>query len=216
MHWIVETVRHFLIAWGYWAIVVGLVAEDAGVPLPGETILVFASFLAYKDHELQIVWIIVTGIAAAVAGDNIGYWIGRKGGRALLEKWGRIFHINKDDISAGEDLLKRKGARTIFFARFIWGLRMIAGPVAGTLRMNWWTFLLFNFLGATAWVTAIALLGYAFASQFSTLLGFFKKADIAIMVAVGALGFYFWHRHKKRQKQKKQEHGAEEDSRKAA
>jgi membrane protein DedA with SNARE-associated domain len=216
MHWIVETVRHFLIAWGYWAIVLGLLGEDAGVPLPGETILVFSSFLAYKHHQLQLVWIIVTGIAAAVAGDNIGYWIGRKGGPPLLHKWGRIFHINKDDVSAGEDLLKRKGARTIFFARFIWGLRMVAGPLAGTLRMNWWSFLLFNFLGAAAWVTAIALLGYAFASQFSTLLSFFKKADIAIMVGVGALGYYLWHRHKKRQKLRKQGGGEEEDSSKAA
>lgn len=203
VQWIVDTVRHFLLAWGYWAIVLGLLGEDAGLPLPGETILVFASFLAYKHHELQVAWIIVTGTASATLGDNIGYWIGRKGGRPLLRKWKRVFHVNDDDIAAGEDLIQRKGARTIFFARFVWGLRMIAGPLAGTLRMEWRRFLLFNFLGAAAWVSAIALLGYAFASQFNTLLGFFKKADIAVMVAVAGLGYWFWHRHKKRQRERR-------------
>ncbi|HET9741622.1 MAG TPA: DedA family protein [Terriglobales bacterium] len=206
MHWIIDTVRHFLVSWGYWAIVLGLLGEDAGVPLPGETLLIFASFLAYKHHELQLPWIIVAGIGAATIGDNIGYWIGHKGGRPLLDKWKRFLHVNKDDIAAGEDLLKHKGARTIFFARFIWGMRMLAGPLAGTLKMNWRKFALFNFLGAAVWVTFISLIGYAFASQFSSLLSFFKKADIAIMVAVAVIGYYFWHRHKKRQKRKKRSH----------
>lgn len=203
MHWIVETVRHFLLEWGYWAVVLGLLAEDAGLPLPGETILIFASFLVYKHHELQLLWIIVAGIGAATAGDNIGYWIGYKGGRPLLKKWRRLFHVSEDDIAAGEKLLQEKGARTIFFARFIWGMRMLAGPLAGTLKMEWRRFLLFNFLGAVAWVSAITLIGYAFASQFNTLISFFKKADIALMVAVAVLGYFFWRHHKKKQKTKK-------------
>ncbi|HET6935360.1 MAG TPA: DedA family protein [Candidatus Angelobacter sp.] len=206
MHWIVDTVRHFLVAWGYWAVILGLIGEDAGLPLPGETILIFASFLAYKHHKLQVIWIIVAGVIAATIGDNIGYWIGRKGGRPLLDKWKRFFRVSDDDIAAGEELIKRKGANTVFFARFVWGLRMIAGPLSGALKMDWRRFLLFNFLGAAAWVTAIALLGYTFASHFNTLLGFFKKADIAVVVAVAALGYWFWHRHKNRQRKQKQFH----------
>lgn len=212
MHWIVETVRHYLIAWGYWAIVLGLLAENAGLPLPGETILVFASFLAYKNHQLQLPWIILAGTAAATAGDNIGFWIGRKGGRPLLKKWKHLLHVNDDDIRAGEELLHDKGGRTIFFARYIWGMRMLAGPLAGVLRMHWRRFAVFNFLGAATWVATIALVGYAFGSQFENLLSFFKKADIAIMAGVMAIGIYLWRRHKKRQKRRRRGQNQQKDA----
>ena len=200
MHWIVETVKHYLLAWGYWAVILGLVMEDAGVPLPGETILIFASFLAYKYHQLHLWLIILAAIAAASMGDNIGYWIGRKGGRPLLMRWKHLLHVNDDDIAAGEDLLDRRGDLTIFFARFIWGLRMLAGPLAGVLRMEWRRFALFNFLGACAWVCAVSGAGYLFGSQFENLEHFFKRADIAIMAGVAGLGFYLWRRHKRNQR----------------
>ncbi|HEU5450570.1 MAG TPA: DedA family protein [Terriglobales bacterium] len=200
MHWIVETVKHYLLAWGYWAVILGLLVEDAGFPLPGETLLIFASFLAFKNHQLQLWLIILSGTAAATLGDNLGYWIGRKGGRPLLKRWKHLLHVNDEDIAAGEDLLHRRGDITIFFARFIWGMRMLAGPLAGVLRMEWRRFALFNFLGACVWVSAIAGAGYAFGSQFESLEHFFKKADIAIMVGVAVLGIYLWRRHKKKQR----------------
>ena len=196
MHWIVNTVHHYLIAWGYWAIVVGLLGEDAGLPLPGETILIFASFLAFKHQDFHYLWIIVAGTAAATAGDNIGYWIGRTVGRRFI-KWSHIFGIDDKDMAAGERLIERHGNVTIYFARFIWGLRTLAGPLAGILHMEWRRFALFNFLGAVTWVSFIVLLGYAFGHEFNSLLGFFEKADIAIMVAVAVAGIYFWRRYKK-------------------
>lgn len=199
MHWLVETVEHYLLAWGYWAVILGLLIEDAGFPVPGETLLLFASFLAFKYHQLHLGLIILFGIAAATTGDNIGYWIGHKGGRPLLKRWKHLLHVNDDDIAAGEDLIDRKGEITIFFARFVWGMRMLAGPLAGVLRMNWRRFALFNFLGACVWVTTIAGVGYAFGSQFEKLEHFFKRADIVIMVAIACLGIYWWirHNHKK-------------------
>jgi len=78
MHWFYESVRHFLISWGYWALLLGLFGESMGLPLPGETVLMFASFLSNKDTGLQIQWIILVGIAAAVLGDNLGYLLGQK------------------------------------------------------------------------------------------------------------------------------------------
>ena len=202
MHWIVETVQHYLVAWGYWAVILGLFVEDAGFPLPGETLLIFASFLAYRNHQLQLWLIIVSGIAAATLGDNLGYWIGHKGGRPLLQKWKHLLHVTDDDIAAGEDLLHRRGDVTIFFARFLWGMRMLAGPLAGVLRMEWRRFALFNFLGAAVWVSVIAGAGYLFGSQFSTLEHFFRKADLAIMAGVIAAGIYFWRRYKRKRRRR--------------
>ena len=198
MHWIVNTVHHYLLAWGYWAIIVGLLGENAGLPLPGETILIFASFLAFKHEHFHYVWIIVAGIAAATAGDNAGYWIGHTLGRRFLDKWKHIFHVDDQDIAAGEHLIKRRGALTIYLARFIWGLRTLAGPLAGVLRMEWKRFVLNNFLGAATWVSLIVLLGYAFGHEFNSLVDFFEKADIAMMAGIAVLGFYLWRRYKKK------------------
>ena len=103
MHWIVETVRHYLLAWGYWAIVVGLLGENAGLPLPGETIMAFASFMAFRQHHLSFAWIIVVGTISATAGDNIGYLLGRSLGRRFLKKWKRLVHLDDEDIQGGED-----------------------------------------------------------------------------------------------------------------
>jgi len=204
MHWIVDTVRHCLVAWGYWAVLLGLLGENAGLPLPGETILILASFLAYKNHQLQLPWIILVGAAAATLGDNVGYAIGHFGGRPLLEKWKHIFHISTEDIKAGEDFLHRRGSLAIFFARFITGMRVLAGPLAGMLHMRWKKFLLANAAGAATWVTVISLAGFAFGSQFDSLLAFFKNADIAILVAVVTLAWYLWRRHKKNFKKRRQ------------
>ena len=113
MHWIVETVKHYLLAWGYWAVILGLLVEDAGFPLPGETLLIFASFLAFKNHQLHLWLIILSGTAAATLGDNLGYWIGRKGGRPLLKRWKHLLHVNDEDIAAGEDLLHRRERKSV-------------------------------------------------------------------------------------------------------
>lgn len=195
MHWIVNTVHHYLLAWGYWAIIVGLLGENAGLPLPGETILIFASFLAFKHEHFHYVWIIMAGVVAATAGDN---WVGRTLGRRFINKWKHIFHVDDEDIAAGEGLIKRRGDLTIYVARFIWGLRTLAGPLAGVLRMEWRRFALFNFLGAATWVGIVVLLGYAFGHEFSSLVDFFEKADLAMMVGIAVLGFYFWRRYKKK------------------
>ena len=122
MHWIVETARQYLQTYGYWAVLVALLGENAGLPLPGETILILASFLAFQGHHLKMPWVILVGIGACTMGDNVGYWIGRRGGRPLLEKWKHFFHISDAAIKAGEEFLQRRGSVAIFLARFIAGI----------------------------------------------------------------------------------------------
>jgi membrane-associated protein len=199
MHDIIDTIRQFLIAWGYWAVALGLLLENAGVPVPGETILILASVLAYNAHELSLPWIIVVGTIAATAGDNIGYWIGRKGGRPLLERWKRFFHVRDEHIGSAEKLIERYGAASIFFARFVTGVRVIAGPLAGVLRMEWRRFALFNFLGALVWVVTIASLSYAFGSQLGRLLRLMADANWIILIVVAAiLVIFLWKRRRAR------------------
>lgn len=196
MGWIANTVQHALVHWGYLALVIALFGEDAGLPLPGETVLMFAAFLAHKTHKLSLPLLIVIGIAAAVMGDNLGFWVGRKLGPRVLRWLLAKFHM-EDDLTAAKDQIRRHGAATVFWARFVFGLRTVAGPVAGALGMEWRKFLVANALGAATWVTAIAVMGYEFANKFQSLLDYFEKASWAIAAGIAGIGYLLWRRAKK-------------------
>lgn len=197
MHWIYHTIRAVLISWGYWTILAGLLGEDAGLPVPGETVLMFASFLAHKHTHLALQWIIVTGTGAAILGDNIGYFLGRQFGPTFLRWAKKLFRRKSEDIQAAKDLLRRHGGRTIFFSRFIFGLRTLAGPLAGSLDMDWKVFVKFNALGAATWVSLVATAGFVFADEFETLLGYMEKGSWAMAAGLFLAGYWIWHRQKR-------------------
>lgn len=196
-HSILDFLRNAVVHYGYWAVAAALLLENAGVPVPGETVLLLASFLAYSEHELQLPWIIVVATIAATVGDNIGFALGYYGGRPVLARYQSLFKIQDAMIARGESLFARYGAVTIFFARFVFGLRIIAGPLAGVLRMPWRKFGIFNFLGASVWVTVIAGAGYLFGQHWHRLERFIKRFDIAMaIVAALVLAFLWWRRRR--------------------
>jgi membrane-associated protein len=179
-HSIVEILRNALVQYGYWAVGATLLAENAGVPVPGETMLLLACFLAYSEHALRLPWIVLVATIAATVGDNVGFALGYYGGRPLLARYQTFFRIQDRTVQRSEGLFARYGAITIFFARFIFGLRIIAGPVAGVLRMPWRKFMVFNFLGAAVWVTVISLAGYFFGQHWERLQQDVKRIDILV------------------------------------
>jgi len=197
-HWLFEVLREHFQRWGYWTVVVALLLENAGIPVPGETILLFASFLAYSEQELHLPYIILVGTLACTMGDNIGYLVGRRGGRPLLERYKHIFHIPDRTIRRGERLFARHGHVTIFFARFIFGMRIIAGPLAGVLHMEWKQFALFNFLGAVTWVTVIACIGYFFGSEWEELVRILKHVNLGVLIFFAVVVLVLWWRHRRR------------------
>jgi membrane protein DedA with SNARE-associated domain len=193
---LIDHLRWFFATFGYWAVVLALLLENAGIPVPGETTLLFASFLAWSEHKLQLPYIILFGIVACTVGDNIGYWIGRRGGRPLLDRYRAFFHISLPAIQRGEKLFDRYGAATVFLARFVFGMRIVAGPMAGVLQMEWRRFLVFNLLGAIVWVNTISLLGYFFGRQWDWLVQLLGRANafigaIAAIVIIVAVRRYF-------------------------
>ena len=196
-NYIFDLLRGYLTDYGYWAVAAALLLENAGLPVPGETILLLASFLAYSEHRLGLPWIILVGVCAATVGDNLGFAIGFYGGRRLLERYQKTLHIRPDVIARGEDLFARYGAATIFVARFIAGMRIVAGPLAGVLRMSWRKFLLFNFLGAVLWVSVIAGVGYLFGKHWEALVDLVQDANLAVAVAVVIVVAFFWWRRRR-------------------
>ena len=191
-----EVLRDFFHAYGYWTIAIALLLENAGIPVPGETILLFASFLAYSERELHLPIIIVVAVVACTVGDNLGYAIGRRGGRPLLTRYQNIFRIREKTIARAERIFSRYGAVTIFFARFIFGLRIIAGPLAGVLQMEWKRFVLFNFLGALVWVTVISLVGYFFGSQWEMLLHVVGRVKVVVAIVLLIAVLALWRRYR--------------------
>src|SRR5437763_13136515 len=127
-------------------------------------------------------------------GDNAGFLIGYRGGRRFLENYQHIFRIKQRTLRRAERVFQRYGAATIFFARFVFGLRVIAGPLAGVLRMPWKKFAVFNFLGATLWVVVISVLGYVFGSRWKLLMHFMKRFDMALLAALVLLVAMMWWR----------------------
>lgn len=192
-HSILDLLRNAVVHYGYWAVAVALLLENAGIPVPGETVLLLASFLAYSQHELSLPWIMVVGTIAATLGDNLGFALGYYGGRPLVTRYQAFFRIKDKTLARGESLFARFGAATVFFARFVFGMRIIAGPMAGVLRMPWRKFLVYNFLGAAVWVTVIAGAGYLFGQHWWRLEGIIKRFDVAVgIVALLAVAIWWW------------------------
>lgn len=189
---ILDFLRNAVVLYGYWAVGATLLAENAGVPVPGETILLLASFLAYSEHNLRLPWIILVATVAATMGDNLGFALGFYGGRPLLKRYQAIFKIREDTLDRGEELFARYGAGTIFFARFVFGMRVIAGPLAGVLRMPWRKFMVFNLLGAALWVTVISAVGYLFGQHWEELTRSVKRIDISVAILIFLLALFLW------------------------
>jgi membrane protein DedA with SNARE-associated domain len=195
---LVDLLRSLLAHYGYGAVAGALLLENAGLPVPGETVLLLASFLAFSEHRLRLPYIILVGIFAATIGDNIGFAVGVYGGRPLLERYRKTLRIRPATISRGEDLFRRYGAATVFVARFITGMRVIAGPLAGVLRMNWRKFVIFNFLGAALWVTVISSAGFLFGKHWEDLVEILRDANVAVVAGVCILLAILWWRHRRR------------------
>jgi membrane protein DedA with SNARE-associated domain len=197
-HSILVLLRNAVVHYGYWAVGAALLAENAGVPVPGETILLIACFLAYSDHALRLPWIILVATIAATLGDNLGFALGYYGGRPLLVRYQALFKIRSRTLQRGEELFARYGAGTVFFARFVFGIRIVAGPLAGVLRMPWRKFMIFNFLGAALWVSVISGAGYLFGQRWERLAMGVKRIDILAGSLVLLVAAFLWWRSRQK------------------
>jgi len=193
-----DLLRKYFAEYGYWTVAVILLLENAGFPLPGETTLLFAAFLVFSEHRLTLWGIIVVAVIACTIGDNLGYWIGYRGGRPLLDRQRRLFRISDEHLGRGERFFARYGSVTVLFARFVFGMRIIAGPLAGVLKMPWRKFLLFNFLGAVLWVTVVASLGYFFGSRWEWLMKELEELQLVLAAVAVFVLLVLWRRERMR------------------
>jgi membrane protein DedA with SNARE-associated domain/membrane-associated phospholipid phosphatase len=195
---ILALIEHY----GYLVVFFGVMLESTGVPLPGETILLAAGVLVQRGH-LDLGDTIAFGIAGAVVGDQIGYWVGREGGRPFVLRWGRYLFITPERLGRAEAFFERHGGKAVFLARFFSGLRVFGALVAGISRMRWATFLIYNALGGAVWATAVVLLGYFLGSSLSLVERWLGRATLVLAAVVAvAVGFYVAYRWASRNRER--------------
>ena len=172
--------------YGYLAVGGFITLEDFGIPVPGETILIAAAVYAGAGR-LNIVAVGLVAVLAAVAGDNIGYAVGFYGGRALVLRFGKYVGLTSKRLDKAEGFFDRYGGVVVAGARFIEGLRQANGIVAGTIRMPWPRFLIFNTLGAVLWVGAWASVGYLAGGHITAIYDTVSRYSLYLLIALAVV-----------------------------
>ncbi|MFJ4952438.1 DedA family protein [Streptomyces sp. NPDC088760] len=188
--------------YGYWAVGAVIFVEDFGVPAPGETILLAAGVYAGAGR-LNVVAVGVIAFVAAVAGDNVGYLIGRAGGRAFVHRWGKYVFLTPKRFEAAEQFFARHGGKIVTVARFVEGLRQANGIIAGTTGMRWRRFLTFNALGAALWVGLWTTLAYLAGSHITAIYHEISRYQLYVLLAVGLAVAAFVVRHLVRRRRRR-------------
>jgi membrane protein DedA with SNARE-associated domain len=155
----IETIQDLAQQYGYWAIFWGILLENVGLPIPGETVTIVGGFLAGSD-QLKYRWVLTDAALGATIGGHIGYWVGRLGGYSLLLKIGKLLRFKESQIADLRNQFTQNGAKAVFVGRFIALLRVFASPLAGITEMPYLKFTIYNTLGAIAWATTMVSLAF--------------------------------------------------------
>lgn len=200
-HHLFLSISHFFQVYGYWTIFLATLIEGAGVPVPGETVLLFSGFLARRG-DIHLGWAIPAAFAGAAIGALIGYAIGRVGGKAFLDAYRKRLFISSRVYARAQQAFLRNAGWAIIIARFIAGFRELMGILAGVFSMEFWLFFAYNLAGAVIWAIAIIGIGYFVGNSWRRLLHTFGKIDLvafaAFIAVVAVLLVRYWSRTRRR------------------
>jgi membrane protein DedA with SNARE-associated domain len=189
-------VTHLLLSYGLVLLFAAVAVESAGVPVPGETALIAAAVLARLGHY-SLASVIVVAACGAIVGDNVGYWIGRLGGRRLLERWSFVSRHADKVLPPAERFFAKHGPKTVFIGRFVAVLRVTAAWLAGISHMPWWRFFVWNAAGGIAWAALVSVVAYEFGKAAGDAIGRYGVYGAVAIVAFAIVAFVavrFWYR----------------------
>ena len=193
------TIEPYLAQYGYLGIFVIVLLGNIGLPVPEEAVVLFAGYLTWRG---TLRWPVVLAVAviSAVVGDNLGYWIGREKGRGILVRYGRYVAIKPRLIRKADRFFRDHGDKTVFLARFVTGIRFLAGPLAGAGRMPFPRFLLFNLSGAVIWVSVMVALGHFFGGHLHAILKRIRQVEELLVLLGLAILLIIWFRRRNRER----------------
>jgi membrane protein DedA with SNARE-associated domain len=189
-----ENIQEIAHQYGYWAIFLGILLENLGIPLPGETVTLVGGFLA-GSNELNYWLVLADAATGAVIGGTCGYWIGRIGGWPFLVRAGSIFRISEQRLIGIKEQFSENAAKAVFFGRFFALLRIFASPLAGIAEMPFANFFLWNVLGASTWASVMVTLAF-FAGRIISLEQLVawvsKFAILALLILIAVIVVPLW------------------------
>lgn len=199
-----ELIHH----WGYAAIFVIVILGNVGLPVPEETALILGGYLVWRQ-QLWLPLVLAIGIVSAVAGDNLGYWLGRRYGRTAIVRYGHWITLTSQSLESMERFVSRRGPLAVFIARFLPGLRFMAGPLAGTAGLRFPRFFVANLLGACAYVPVAVAIGYAVGyglggriERLRQLVGEIERLALIAAVVLGA-ALWVWRAARARERRRR-------------
>ena len=191
LKWVLDKFHRY----GYFVIFVPVFLETAGLPLPGETTLLLSGVAASRG-AINVYEAIAVATVAATLGDNLGYAIGRFGGRKLVLRLASIGHL-QSALASGEIFFEKHGGKTVFLARWLPGLRIFGAWIAGMVHMPWRRFALWNLAGAFAWSSSVIALGYFFGRSLGLIEKVLGIGGVIALCAVAIAGFMLYRRHER-------------------
>jgi membrane protein DedA with SNARE-associated domain len=197
LHNSLQLIEQYMLLYGYWAVFFGVMLENAGVPVPGETILLIAGYFA-STGKFHLGFVMLIAATGAVIGDNIGFAIGHHFGRSVLLRIGRFFFLTPKRLAHMENYFEHHGNKTIMVARFITGLRVFAALLAGASKMPWRVFIVYNVAGAVLWSVVITTLGYLFGQSLPLLVKWVGWSGTILLIAAIVIGIVVWRVRKHR------------------
>ncbi len=205
VQFVAQDLSHLLASYGYWVVLLFVAIESTGIPFPGETMLVAAAIYAGATHQLALPLVIAAAAGGAILGDNVGFWAGREGGYRLLRRYGRYVRLNARRLKLGQYLFLRHGGKVVFFGRFVAVLRAWAAFLAGTNRMPWRRFLLFNATGGIVWASLFGVGGYVLGDNIHRIVGPVGIAVVIVAVLL-LLALLLYLRRNERRLEEEAEH----------
>ncbi|MBE0446550.1 MAG: DedA family protein [Actinobacteria bacterium] len=182
---ILDLLFRYFSAYGYYIVFLLLLLENLfiiGLVVPGETVLLIAAFAAAQDM-LNIINVVVTAATAAIIGNTAGYFIGRKGGRPLIERYGGRF-VSAERVEAAERYFDIHGPKTVFIGRFVAGVRVFVPLLAGAARMNFAKFILYTIVAVVLWTVSISVIGYFFGQNWALISKLLGRSGLVALAAV--------------------------------
>lgn len=189
---LLEILRQYFQEYGYYLLFIILTMENTvalGLVVPGETVLLVASFLAAQG-DLSLGGVILSASAGALVGNNLGYLLGRQGGRPLINRFGKYFFVSRERVEAAERYFDKHGHQAVFIGRFAAGIRVFVAALAGASRMHYSKFLAYTLASVLLWTTGVALVGYLFGRNLKLITQLVSGFGWAVAVAV--ILFIFW------------------------
>jgi membrane protein DedA with SNARE-associated domain len=193
-----NTVVHFLGQFGYWGVALGMALESACIPLPSEIVLPFGGYLAAMG-KITLTQAMLAGQLGGLAGSIVAYYVGRYGGRALLERYGKYVLISTHELDVADEWFARRGELTVFLGRLLPGVRTFISLPAGIAEMNFGRFLFYSFLGMLPWSIAFTYAGFRLGQNWELVRVYLHKFDYVVIVALVLLvASFVWYKLRRR------------------